>query len=84
MKTAMTLLPIDSVPVSTPTWNEIAGKAHNYKTARLRSTGEYVAIIGVRRFVDGLELAEPCFAVRVAGMAGYELRTTEELCGFCL
>ena len=72
------------IPIFTPAWSDITGKAHLYKTARLRSTGEYVAIIGVRRFIDGLELVEPCFAVRVPGVAGYEHRTTEELCDFCL
>lgn len=84
MTTSLQLLPIDSVPVFCPTWAEISGKAHMYKTARIRSTGEYVSIIGVRKFIDGLELVEPAFAVRVAGFAGYETRRTDELCAFCL
>lgn len=80
----MTLLPIDSVPVSLVTWSEIAGKAHLYATARLRTTGEYVQLCRVVRFVDGCELAEPVFACRIPSMAGIEHRTTNELCDFCL
>jgi hypothetical protein len=79
----MTTLPIDDVPVSCPTWADIAGKAHLYKTARLRSTGEYVSIIGVRRYADGLELVTPAFLVRPINGTP-ETRTTEELCDFGL
>lgn len=80
----MQTLPIDTVPVFTPTWSEIAGKAHLYATARLRSTGEYVQLCRVIKFVDGQELTEPVFACRIPSMGGVEHRKTEELCGFCL
>lgn len=77
-------LPIDSVPCSCPTWEDIAGKAHLYETARLRSTGEYVKLCRVVKFIDGGELKEPVFACRIPSMGGVEHRTTEELCDFCL
>lgn len=73
----------DSIPHFAPDWNTISGKAQNYKTARLRATGEYVGIIGVRRFADGLELAEPAFLVRPIGGVP-ETRMTDELCSFGL
>lgn len=79
-----TMLPIDTVPVSLATWDEIKGKAHLYKTARLRSTGEYVQLCRVVKFIDGNELVEPVFACRIPSMAGFEHRTTDELCDFCL
>lgn len=84
MKTLLQALPIDTVPVFCPEWAEISGKAHMYKTARLRSTGEYVELCRIVKYIDGLELVEPVFACRIPSMAGVEHRTTGELCGFCL
>lgn len=80
----MRMLPIDSIPAWCPTWDEIKSKAHLYQTARLRSTGQWVKLCGVTRFVDGLELTEPVFRCRAIGMAGIEHRTTQELCAFGL
>ena len=84
MKSEMQILPIDSIPVFCPSWESIKHKASLYQTARLRTTGEHVKLCRLVSVVDGLKLAEPVFAVRVAGMAGVEHRTTEELCGFTL
>lgn len=84
MKPPMTTFPWDSTPMFTPTWREIAEKAKNYATARVRATGQYVKLVSIARLADGLELVEPAFVCRAAGQAGTELRTTEELCGFCL
>lgn len=68
----------------TPTWGEIKDKATMYQTAQLKATGEYVKIIGVRKFLDGAELVEPCFAVRVLGFPGIGHYLTGELCNFTL
>jgi hypothetical protein len=77
-------LPIDDIPVFCPTWEEIAGKAHHYQTARVRATGAYVKVCRVVRFVDGLETVEPLFACRHIGEASVTHYSTEELCAFCL
>lgn len=72
----------DYVPHFAPTWAQIEGKAHLYKTAKKRSTGEIVRIIGVTRYADGLELVEPMFKVR--DNDGWFHMATEDLCGFVL
>jgi len=73
-------LPIDSVPCFCPTWDEIKGKAHLYRTARLRSTGQYVQLL---RIVNGLAMAKPLFACRLAYTQDISHHPTEELCDFC-
>lgn len=78
----MTIFTWDDVAHFTPTWNEIAGKAKNYSTARKRSTGEIVRLCGIGRYLDGCELAEPVFLVRDSIGACH--MATEELCGFVL
>lgn len=69
-------LPIDSCPCFCPTWDEIKGKAHMYRTARLRSTGQYVSLWAVN--ADGF------FAVLLPGTSLVKTYSTEELCDFCL
>lgn len=80
---SMQHLAIDDIPLFCPEWPEIAGKAHMYKTARLRSTGEYVSIVALVRFSDGCELMEPAFSVRRTGEPSF-VCATDELCAFCL
>lgn len=62
--TTMQTFPFDTVPCFVPTWDEIKGKAHLYKTARRRSDGKYLSLLGLSRYADGLELVEPVFMVR--------------------
>lgn len=75
---------MNHLPPISPTWEQVKDKAHLYQTAKLRSTGEYVQLCRVVKFIDGGELTEPVFACRIPSMAGVEHRTTEELCAFCL
>lgn len=76
----MKTLPIDTVPCFCPTWEEIADKAHMYKTARNRTTGEYMTILHV---FSGTEKIAPLFyAKRSYSEPAYF--KTEELCDFCL
>jgi hypothetical protein len=82
MKTMTAKYPWDWCEHLSPTWEEIAGKAHLYKTAYRRSDGKCLALLGVSRFADGLELAEPVFMVR--DEFGLVRMTTDQLCGFCL
>jgi len=78
---SMLTLPIDSCPCFCPTWDEIKDKAHMYRTARLRSTGQYVEILYV---VQGfLTTGQAFFGCRV-GQHDAQAFTTEELCDFCL
>jgi hypothetical protein len=79
----MKTIPLDTKRFM-PTWTEIKDKAHLYATARLRTTGEWVKIVAVVKYMDGLQLAEPCFAVRFQNEAGHGYYKTEELCDFCL
>lgn len=78
MNSLMKILPIDDVPVFCPTWEEIEGKAHMYKTARIRATGEYV------RIHLGMFLGTPMFLCYASEKVRRGLKTTEELCGFVL
>lgn len=82
MKTMTAKYPWDSVPHFSPTWAEIAGNAQHYKTAYRRSDGKCLALLGVSRYADGLELVEPVFMVR--DEFGLARMATEQLCGFCL
>ena len=72
----------DSIPHYSPDWAEIAGKAQYYKTAFRRSDGRCIALHGITRFADGLELVEPVFMCR--DEFGLTRMTTDQLCGFCL
>lgn len=73
-------IPINSVPCFCPTWDEIKGKAHMYRTARLRSTGQHVKLAGLH--------GPGSFFVNIPGPKGHPgykvTYTTEELCDFCL
>lgn len=82
MKPTMTFFPWDSIPHFSPSWPEIACKAASYKTAYRRSDGKCLPILGVSRFADGCELAEPVFMVR--DEFGMARMATDQLCGFCL
>jgi hypothetical protein len=53
-----------------------------YIVTELRRDGRCVALLGVSRFADGLELVEPVFMVR--DEFGLARMTTDQLCGFCL
>ncbi len=75
----MTKLPIDDVPCFCPTWDEIKDKAHMYKTARIRSTGQYVKLCGLI-----LYKSDPAFLAQSPGFESHEILTTEQLCDFCL
>ena len=76
------LFPWDTIAHWCPTWAEIRGKAHHYKTARRQSDGKHVALIGVSLYANGRKLEEPVFLVReekqITAMA------TGQLCAFCL
>lgn len=74
--------PWDSIPHYSPTWKEIKGKAHHYKTAHLRSDGTIVSLLGILSNVNGRQLAEPVFLVRSAQFTGP--METDQLCGFVL
>ncbi len=78
----MVTYPWDDVPHWSPVWDEIKGKAHLYKTSFRRSDGKCVGLAGVAKYVDGLELIQPCFKVR--DEFGIVLMETRDLCGFCL
>lgn len=78
---SMQSLPIDSIPCWGPSWDEIKDKAHHYKTARIRATGECVEILYV---VQGfLKTGQAFFGCRI-GPQEAQAFTTEELCDFCL
>jgi hypothetical protein len=66
------------------TWEEIKGKAHYYKTARLRDTGEYVALCSIIQTQNGLALPEPMFFCRIAFTETYVNKLTSELFSFVL
>jgi hypothetical protein len=82
MKDLMTTFPWDSIPHFSPSWADVAGKAHLYSTARKRCNGEIVKLCGIGRYQDGLQLAEPLFLVRDS--IGACCLATEQLCGFVL
>lgn len=70
-------LPIDSAPCWCPSWDEIKDKAHMYRTARIRSTGQYVSLGGYVLTMRGY-----MFGVHKDGVILHY--STEELCDFCL
>ncbi len=76
----MKTLPIDTVPVWCPTWEEIKGKARHYKTAKIRSTGEYVRICRLASW----SATEQIFVVTQSNKEGEQFFLTEQLCNFCL
>lgn len=73
----MTTLPIDTVPCWCPTWADIKDKAHFYKTARVRETGQYVAIKHVTTLLN-----PGTFFVELNGVV--MPFDTDQLCDFCL
>ncbi len=72
----------DWCPHWAPKWDEIEGKAHHYKTAYRRSDGKILALLGISRYAEGLELVEPVFIVR--DEFGTARMDTEQLFGFVL
>jgi hypothetical protein len=66
------------------TWEQIRSKAHMYKTARIRATGEYVALNSIIHVYNGLRLLEPMFSCRVAFTENILELTTRELFSFVL
>lgn len=74
----------DTVPSWIPKWSDIKGKAHLYKTARVRANGKFVRLLGVMLFKADKELEEPVFACHFSGSFKVSYLTTEELADFCL
>lgn len=75
---SMLPLPIDSIPCWCPSWDEIKDKAHMYRTARIRSSGQYVSLLNLSGLGEGY------FSVQAIDDLNPSLYHTEELCDFCL
>jgi hypothetical protein len=73
----MTEFAWDSVPHFDPDWADISGKSHMYKTARLRTDGQHVELMGV--ITNG---CAPMFRCRLNGAIA--LLSPNQLCGFVL